>query len=58
MWTVFLFGCERPNANIQFPAMTECPLMAQSCRSSLVQSTKSALTALSGDRHAPDSDAP
>lgn len=28
MWTVFLFGCERPNANIQFPAMTECPLMA------------------------------
>lgn len=22
MWTVFLFGCERPNANIQFPAMS------------------------------------
>jgi len=28
MLTVFIFGCERPNASIQFPAMTECPLLA------------------------------
>ena len=38
MWTVFLFGCERPNANIQFPAMTECPLMAhQRCLKRMVR---------------------